>query len=353
MAIKNPTAAKGRKTLPQQIPAKPVLQLGTTKNNVVVFWKQPHFSEKSEVMFGTDLNDLKPLPSTKLSRVYIPKSKIPVGVDHWVKVRGVNKLGAGEWSAPMLIKLKKVAAKPATTATTKKVNKARKPWKTLRLPTLPAWALKSVGRIIGLLLVLLALFLFGKYIWGAFAGKPSVAVPPPIVAVTNSVAVAAPSAPTTSAAPGGKAAVASNGGLAMIDSSIIINNTVTTTTTTEAAPAPQLSATKEQTLANDEVMPNWVPTTQFPPPPEIIGATSEIEVNMGPGEYRNYVLPVLCRPEVFPVYNANVLRPFVNGHLYVPNPYDSNHSYVIRTYGLHNPQQQRSSVRIRLTRIGM
>jgi hypothetical protein len=285
-------------------------------------------------------------------------------MNNWLSALYVGSIGillcaAHYYSLPSLPTRKKVAAKPTAVVTPKKVTKRRKAWKFPKIPMPPKWVFVSAGRILGLLVVILIFALIGKGIWWALTGTGTHAVvavvpPPPIAAIaTNTVASASPVAPTASAAPGGKAAVASNGGLVMVDSSITINNSTTTTTTTQAAPSPQPVVTKEQTVVNDQVMPNWVPMVQFPPPPEIIGATSEIEVNMGPGEYRNYILPVLCRPEVFPVYNATVLRPFVNGHLYVLNPYDADHSYVIRTYGLHNPQQQRSCVRIRLTRIGM
>src|ERR1035437_7554172 len=105
---------KGRK---QNIPAKPIVEIFLSENGVTVWWRQPDFCDWNEILFGQDLNNLKPLPKTRLSHLDIPKKDIPFDTSYWVKVRGINKAGKGEWSEPKLIRLTK--AVPSVTNATK------------------------------------------------------------------------------------------------------------------------------------------------------------------------------------------------------------------------------------------
>jgi hypothetical protein len=87
-----------------------------SENGVTVWWRQPDFCDWNEILFGQDKNDLKPLPKTRLSHLDIPKKDIPFDVDNWVKIRGINKAGKGEWSEPKHIRITKA---PSATLATK------------------------------------------------------------------------------------------------------------------------------------------------------------------------------------------------------------------------------------------
>jgi hypothetical protein len=111
-----PTIPGPTKPRPQNIPKAPVVNIIMAEAYVMAEWKQPYFSDKSEIEFGEDSANLKRLPETTFSHVVLPRKDLTPGKKYWIRVRGVNKFG-GEWSLPTPIVVPMPTAVPTPAVT--------------------------------------------------------------------------------------------------------------------------------------------------------------------------------------------------------------------------------------------
>jgi hypothetical protein len=274
---------------PQNLPAKPVVEIVYGQNFATVFWKQPPFSETSDVVFGTDKEHLKALGETRSGLWQFPYAELDPTKEYSIRVQAKNKAGLGPWSDLKTLRVPTLKTAPTVDTKGKPASVATPNWfvqswgkirQSKWLPLIIIWLI-----IIGLIFAAITLTLGHKKI-------PSSIVKAPTVAETPNVSVP-PMADVSTARVNRdeKLATAARGGIAMVDSIMININ--------QAAPSPVVNTT--------EILPDRVPTQLPEPSPEMGSVDVPVCINPGYQGYQTFVVPAGCSVDGYPEIGGVIL----------------------------------------------
>lgn len=296
---------------PQNLPAKPVVEIVYGQNFATAFWKQPPFSETSDVVFGTDKEHLKALGETRSGLWQFPYAELDPAKEYYVRVQAKNKAGLGPWSDLKTLRVPALETAPIVDTKIKSAS-----------VTTPNWFFRNWGKIrqsrwlpaVVIWLIIIGLILAAYVL--AYKKMPRSIIKAPVAEVAK-LSVIPPMADVSTARDnrGEKLATAARGGIAMVDSIMININ--------QAAPSSVVNTT--------EVLPDRDPIRL--PGPNPMTDHVDTEVTIHPGEYQTYVPPRGCNLYAYwPEVDQNAIRIYYDGRIGIPHE----HICVNQSYGYRN-----------------